>query len=107
MDAQLKKGFIEACVLSVLKKGDSYGYRMIRDISPYMELSESTLYPVLRRMEKGSLLRSYTAAYEGRLRRYFSITDEGRESLLTFQQELSQLTKILDFIKGEDINEQS
>ena len=45
MDAQLKKGLLEVCVLAALKREESYGYRIIADVSPYIEISESTLYP--------------------------------------------------------------
>ena len=60
MDAQLKKGLIEICVLVVLKQQDSYGYQIIKDISDYAELSESTLYPILKRLEAGEFVTTYS-----------------------------------------------
>ncbi len=60
MDAQMKKGMVEVCILSLLSRGDSYGYQLIKDIAPIMELSESTLYPVLRRLEAAQCLTVYS-----------------------------------------------
>ena len=59
MDIQLKRGLIEICVLKVLTKGDSYGYQLIKDISPLIEISESTLYPILKRLESSGMLTVY------------------------------------------------
>ena len=99
MDIQLKRGFIEICVLSLLSKGDSYGYALIRDVSECVEISESTLYPILKRLEGANLLTVYTKEYNGRLRKYYTITDGGRKRLCEFPAEWQEMTKIYSFIK--------
>lgn len=100
MNAQLKKGLTDLCVLATLKQGESYGYKIVTDLSPFLALSESTLYPVLRRLESRGEVISRTEENNGRLRRYYRLTpdgltklDECAETLLTFQ-------KISDFIRN-------
>lgn len=100
MDRQMRKGLLEFCVLAALKEEDSYGYKMIEDISPYIELSESTLYPILRRLEVAGKVKSYNTEYNNRIRKYFSITEEGRLSLKEFEKDRVELLKVLDFIAG-------
>ncbi len=100
MDTQLRKGLLEFCVLAALEEKDSYGYRIIKDISPYVMISESTLYPILRRMEEAGNVTSYTEEYHNRLRKYFHLTDKGQDYLNIFRSEKEQLVKILDFIGG-------
>ncbi|NLL76503.1 MAG: PadR family transcriptional regulator [Clostridiales bacterium] len=104
MDAQLRKGLLEFCVLAVLEKQDSYGYKIIKDISTHVEISESTLYPILRRMEKAGNVTSYTEEYNHRLRKYFHLSDEGQIYLNAFRHERQQIVKILDFI-GKRVEE--
>ena len=101
MDAQIKKGMVDVCILSILARGDSYGYQLIKDISPLMALSESTLYPVLRRLEAGGCLTVYSVEHNGRLRKYYAITDGGRKKIADFLGEWSEIRKIYDFIAGE------
>ena len=98
MDAQMKRGMVEVCILSLLTRGDSYGYQLIKDIGPIMELSESTLYPVLRRLEAGQCLTVYSVEHNGRLRKYYAITDEGRRRIADFLQEWADVNKVYDFI---------
>ena len=98
MDSQIRKGLLEFCVLAVLEKKDSYGYQIIKDISPYVDISESTLYPILRRMEEASNIISHTEEYNSRLRKYFHLLDKGQEYLNSFRHEKQQLIDILDFI---------
>lgn len=81
MDAQLKRGLLDACVLTVLNRGESYGYQLTRDVGELIEVSESTLYPILRRLESGGLVTVRSAEHNGRLRRYYHITDAGRTRL--------------------------
>ena len=100
MDIQLKRGFIEICVLSLLSKSDSYGYALIRDVSSCVEISESTLYPILKRLEASNLLTVYTEEYNGRLRKYYTITDGGRNRLREFSAEWQEMTQIFSFIKN-------
>lgn len=102
MDVQLKKGLLEACVLKVLTAGDSYGYRLIKDISPYIDISESTLYPILRRLEGVQCLSVYSVEHEGRLRKYYRITDEGRERIRHFREEFKEVMEVYRFIAGGD-----
>ena len=99
MDAQLKRGMTEACILSVLDSGDSYGYQLIKDLSGVMELSESTLYPVLRRLESAQALTTYAKEHNGRLRKYYAITEAGREMIDDFLSEWADVTKVYDFIR--------
>lgn len=101
MDIQLKKGLLEFCVLAVLNKSDSYGYQIIKDISTYIDISESTLYPILKRLEAGSYLETYSVEYNSRLRKYYRITDKGKEYINEFLDEWQQVMKIYYFIKGE------
>ena len=98
MDAQLKKGLLEVCVLSAIEREESYGYKIISDLAPYVEISESTLYPILRRLEQSGAVRSRNVAYNGRLRRYFSITPVGREKLREFIDTMSDFERIKRFI---------
>jgi len=105
VDRQLRKGLLEFCVLAALKKEDSYGYKLIEDISPYIDISESTLYPILRRLEVAEKVKSYNTEYNNRIRKYFSITESGTRSLEEFEKDREELLKILDFIAGGKNNE--
>lgn len=100
MDIQLKKGIIEACVLASLKRSDTYGYELLKRVSPILEISESTLYPILRRLEKSGSLSTYSVEFEGRLRKYYKITKEGVNKLDLFIQEWQDVVKVYDFIIG-------
>lgn len=101
MDIQLKKGLLEFCVLAVLNKSDSYGYQIIKDISACIEISESTLYPILKRLETGSYLKTYSVEHNSRLRKYYQITDKGKDYITEFLGEWQQVMKLYNFIKGE------
>ena len=98
MDAQMKRGMVEVCILSLLTRGDSYGYQLIKDIGPIMDLSESTLYPVLRRLEAGQCLTVYSVEHNGRLRKYYAITEEGRKRIADFLEEWADVNKVYEFI---------
>ena len=98
MDSQMKKGMMEACILSVLSRGDSYGYQLIKDMEPIMRLSESTLYPVLRRLEAAGSLTVYSVEHNSRLRKYYAITDEGRKRIADFMNEWAEVKRVYDFI---------
>ncbi|WMJ21817.1 PadR family transcriptional regulator [Paludicola sp. MB14-C6] len=102
MDIQLKKGLLEICVLKVICTEPSYGYKIIGDISQYIEISESTLYPILKRLEQGNCLTTFTQEYNGRLRKYYMITDIGRQRIQLFKQEWQQLKRIYEFIVQEE-----
>lgn len=105
MDAQMKKGLLDVCVLHVLKKGDAYGYKLTQEITGLLDVSESALYPVLRRLEAQGLLRTYTEEYSGRLRKYYSLTPAGRERLIENITDLSELKRILEIITGGEEHE--
>ncbi len=98
MDIQMKRGFIEICVLKALSKGDSYGYKIITDISPHIEISESTLYPILKRLLAADCLTQYSCEYNGRLRKYYSITPIGLKRIDDFLEEWKSIIKIYDYI---------
>ena len=102
MDTQLKRGILEICVLKALQKEDSYGYRIIKDLSPAVTLSESTLYPVLRRLEAQNALTVYSMEHNGRLRKYYAITDAGKEKIEAFLKEWEAVMKVYDFIRREE-----
>ncbi|MBQ9976288.1 MAG: PadR family transcriptional regulator [Clostridia bacterium] len=107
MDIQIKRGLLDVCVLAAIKNEDSYGYRIIKDLSPYVEISESTLYPILRRLEAGELLTVRSAEHNGRLRKYYHITPLGIERINEFKNEWSEITSIYKFITKEDEHEQA
>ncbi|MCL2082306.1 MAG: PadR family transcriptional regulator [Oscillospiraceae bacterium] len=98
MEAQLKRGLTDACVLSVLSRGESYGYKISQDAIQIMELNESTLYPVLRRMEQQGCLITRSEAHNGRLRKYYSLTQMGWDRLNTFCQEWKEVKQVVDYI---------
>ena len=98
MDSQMKKGLVEVCILTLLSRGDSYGYQLIKDIGPIMDLSESTLYPVLRRLEGAGSLKVYSVEHNGRLRKYYAITEEGKKRIQEFLLEWADVKKVYDFI---------
>lgn len=100
MDRQMRKGLLEFCVLAALRQEDTYGYKMIEDISPCIEISESTLYPILRRLEDAGKVVSYNTEHNNRIRRYFHITEEGKKALKDFEKDRKELLKILDYILG-------
>ena len=102
MDAQLKRGLIEVCIVSLLVRGDSYGYQLIKDMGPILSVSESTLYPVLRRLEAAECLTVYSREHNSRLRKYYAITEAGRRRILDFQQEWAEMNKVYRFIMGDE-----
>ncbi len=103
MDIQLKRGLLDVCVLAAIRDEDSYGYKIIKDIKPYVEISESTLYPILRRLEAGQMLTVRSAEHDGRLRKYYHITERGKERLADFREEWKEIIAIYRFVtKGEN-----
>ena len=98
MDAQLRRGLLEICVLAAVRAHDSYGYQIIREIEPYVGISESTLYPILRRLETGRMVIGYSVAHNGRLRKYYRITDAGRARLMDFEADWAEMANIRRFI---------
>lgn len=102
MDIQLKRGLLEICVLAAIKDEESYGYQIIKDMKPYVDLSESTLYPILRRLETAELLTVRTAAYNGRLRKYYRITPLGLRRIEDFKEEWKEILAIYQFVSREE-----
>ena len=94
MDIQLKRGLLDVCVLAAIKSKDSYGYQIIKDMKPYITLSESTLYTILKRLEAAHMLTVRTAEHDGRLRKYYRITDEGRKRIEAFKAEWKEILSI-------------
>ena len=74
---QIGATLLDACVLSLLRKEDAYGYNLTQTLKNTIEISESTLYPVLRRLQKEECLSAYDIPWQGRNRRYYKITDKG------------------------------
>lgn len=107
MDVQLKRGLIEVCVLKVLTRGDSYGYQLIKDISPYIALSESTLYPILKRLEAADLLSVYSVEHNSRLRKYYKLTDGGHAKIQAFVLEWQEVMKVYEFITEDASNDKN
>lgn len=107
MDIQLKRGLLDVSVLAAIKNRDSYGYQIIKDLKPYVELSESTLYTILKRLEAAQLLTVRTTEYGGRLRKYYRITDAGRQRIDDFKEDWQQIMAIYRFVTKEDENEKA
>jgi len=102
MDIQLKRGLLDVCVLAAIKSEESYGYKIIKDMKPYMELSESTLYTILKRLETAGMLTIRTAEHGGRLRKYYSITDGGLRRLAEFREDWKEMLAAYRFVTKED-----
>ena len=102
MDIQLKRGMLDVCVLAAIRQADSYGYQIIKDLKPYVDISESTLYPILRRLETAELLTVRTAEHNGRLRKYYRITPLGQARLRAFREDWEELLSMYRFITKED-----
>ena len=102
MDIQLKRGLLDVCVLAAIKNEDSYGYKIIKDMKPYIVLSESTLYTILKRLESADMLTVRSAEHDGRLRKYYHITKAGLERIEEFRKDWEEITVIYRFVTRED-----
>ncbi len=102
MDIQLKRGLLDVCVLAAIKGEDSYGYKIIKDMKPYIELSESTLYTILKRLEAADMLTVRSAEHDGRLRKYYHITKKGLKRIDDFKEEWREVMSIYRFVTKED-----
>ncbi len=105
MDIQLKRGLLDLCVLAAIKNEDSYGYKIIKDMKPYIELSESTLYTILKRLETADMLTVRSAEHGGRLRKYYHITNAGLKRIDDFKEEWKEIMSIYQFVTKEDHHE--
>ena len=101
MDIQLKRGLLDVCVLAAIEHEDSYGYKIIKDIKPFVDISESTLYPILRRLETVKLLTVHSEEYNGRLRKYYHITETGKDRITAFKKEWEEILSVYRFINAE------
>jgi PadR family transcriptional regulator PadR len=106
MDVQMKRGLLDVCVLAAIKNEESYGYKIIKDMAPYIELSESTLYTVLKRLESSTMLTVRTAEHGGRLRKYYRITDAGLARIAEFREEWQEILSIYRFVMKEEQNDE-
>ena len=104
MDIQIKRGLLDVCVLAAIQDEDSYGYQIIKDIKPYLDISESTLYPILRRLEAAEMLTVRTAEHHGRLRKYYHITKAGLKRIEDFKAEWREVMLIYQFVSKEGEN---
>lgn len=105
MDIQLKRGLLDVCVLAAIKDGESYGYKIIKDMAPHMEMSESTLYTILKRLETANMMTVRTAEHGGRLRKYYKITREGLQRIADFREEWKEVMAIYQFVTKGDGND--
>ena len=96
MDAQMKRGFLEVCVLASINRQDSYGYQIVKDVPAILNLTESTLYPLLKRLEAAGLLTTYSVE---RLRKYYRITEAGVRHIDEFLRERDDVVSIYDYVK--------
>ena len=101
MDIQLKRGILDVCVLAAIKDEDSYGYKIIKDMKPYIEMSESTLYTILKRLELAGMLTVHTSEHGGRLRKYYHITKAGLGRIEDFKDEWREVMLIYKFVSKE------
>ncbi len=103
MDNQLKRGLLDVCVLAAIKNEDSYGYKIIKDMKPYIEMSESTLYTILKRLELSGMLTVRACEHGGRLRKYYHITKAGLGRIEDFKDEWREVMSIYQFVSKEDL----
>ena len=99
MDAQMKRGFLEVCVLASINRQDSYGYQIVKDVPAILNLTESTLYPLLKRLEAAGLLTTYSVEHSGRLRKYYRITEAGVRHIDESLRERDDVVSIYDYVK--------
>ena len=102
MDVQLKRGLLDVCVLAAIKNADSYGYQIIKDMKPYLALSESTLYTILKRLEAAELLTVRSTEHGGRLRKYYRITEKGIRRIEDFKEDWQEMLAIYRFVTREE-----
>ena len=102
MDTQLKRGMLDVCVLASIKNGESYGYKIIKDMKPYLEMSESTLYTILKRLESAKMLTVRSVEHDGRLRKYYKITPKGLGRIEEFKAEWKEVVAIYSFVMKEE-----
>ena len=107
LDPQMKRGLIENCVLASLARGDSYGYQIVKDLGAFVTVTESTLYPILRRLEGSGALSVYSVEHNGRLRKFYRLTGEGRKQLERFAADWGEVAAMYEYIEEGLRHEQS
>ena len=95
---------LDACVLGVLETEDYYGYTLTQKVQDVIDISESTLYPVLRRLQKEGELTTYDSPVQGRNRRYYRITEEGRKKLKFYKKEWKSYKEGIDRLLDGRLN---
>ena len=107
MNSQLKRGTLELCALSVVNRGDCYGYELVNRISKCMEITEGTIYPLMKRIKDSGLIDSYIVeSPEGPPRKYSKITEAGKEELERLSKEWFEFTEsVNELLKGDYDND--
>lgn len=103
MNSQMKRGTLEMCVLSIISEGDCYGYEIVNRISGCMEMTEGTIYPLMKRLREGNLIDGYIVeSPEGPPRKYYKLTDEGKAELARLLAEWEEFTASIEkLLKGD------
>ena len=104
MDIQLKRGLLDVCVLAAIQNEESYGYRIIKELKPYIVLSESTLYTILKRLESAKMLTVRMVEHGGRLRKYYRITEAGLKRIEAFKEDWEEILSVYKFVVKEGSN---
>lgn len=107
MAFKIESGLLDACALAILDRGDTYGYEITQEFKKAIIISESTLYPVLRRLQKENLCRTYDEPYQGRNRRYYSITEDGKKKLKEYQGQWKDYKNAIDVFLGNEDSERN
>ena len=102
MTYQLTAPLLDACVLGIVAAADTYGYTLTQRVREVVDISESTLYPVLRRLQKEELLSTYDAPFNGRNRRYYTITDTGKSRLVFYKEEWLHYREKIEQLLGSE-----
>ena len=103
MDIQLKRGILEVCVLAAIKNEESYGYKIIKDMKPWVEMTESTLYTILKRLELSKMLTVRSSEHGGRLRKYYRITPSGKLKLALQIEEWKSFAQAVNDVLSEEV----
>lgn len=101
MAFKIESSLLDACALAILKRGDTYGYEITQEMKSAIAISESTLYPVLRRLQKEGYCRTYDQPHQGRNRRYYSITEAGEQKLTEYRNEWDEYRRSIEKLLGE------
>ncbi|MCM0583492.1 helix-turn-helix transcriptional regulator [Weissella diestrammenae] len=96
MSIQVPTALLDGTVLALLDEQDLYGYAITKQVQQYLDVSESTMYPVLRRLQKNDFLETYDEPFEGRNRRYYQITDAGKKQLASIKADWLQFSHAIE-----------